>query len=222
MKIEKNSFPENFYKLDQKIFLVTGSTEGIGYTVAEALLQHGGRVTITGLSDSSSVSHLLNEYGSNNINIQLGDLKDPLFCKDLIDQTVAIFGTIHGIVNNAADLSRDSIETFSCEVFNTSVAVNLRAPLLLASAALPIFKSNMEGVIVNIGSTNAECGENNLLSYAITKGGMCTATKTLANSLAQYKVRVNQLNVGWVDTPNEIQRMIDEGHPENWTEKIAP
>lgn len=205
--------------LHEKVILITGSTQGIGKEIARAVVAQGAKVMVTGLNEFEEASELSQELGDSSHYI-IGNLADPSFCRKLVEETVSHFGTLDGIVNNAADLTRDTIEGFDSEVFDRIIAVNLRAPLLLITAALPIFQEKGEGVVVNIGSVNAECGDRGLLSYAISKGGLATATKTIANAVARYGVRINQLNIGWVVTPNEIKRKIFEGFSADWEASV--
>ncbi len=89
----------------------------------------------------------------------IGALDDPAVPSRLIAETVAHFGRIDGLVNNAAAIVRGNIENTDAEIFDRTVAVNLRAPFLLIQAALPHFRKQGAGRVLNIGSINAYCGE---------------------------------------------------------------
>jgi NAD(P)-dependent dehydrogenase (short-subunit alcohol dehydrogenase family) len=123
-------------------------------------------------------------------------------------------------VNNAAVTTRSTLESTDAATFDRIIAINLRAPLLLVRAAVSHFRAQGGGVVVNIGSVNALAGEPNLLAYSASKGGLMTATRNLANALATEKIRVNQLNLGWVTTPNEIALKIREGLPVGWETQV--
>jgi len=99
------------------------------------------------------------------------------------------------------------------------MAVNLRAPLFLIQAALPELKKS-EGSVLNIGSINAHSGQANLLDYSLTKGGMQTLSRNLANAHCYDRVRVNHLNVGWVLTDREYHHQIDHGMPTDWHQHV--
>jgi NAD(P)-dependent dehydrogenase (short-subunit alcohol dehydrogenase family) len=96
------------------------------------------------------------------------------------------------------------------------LAINLRAPLFLIRAALPHFRSQGKGRVLNIGSINSYCGERILLAYSISKGGLMTLTRNLADAHAAEGIQVNQLNVGWTLTPNEYKLKLEDGLPESW------
>src|SRR6185436_9445315 len=102
--------------------------------------------------------------------------------------------------------------------FDRQVAVNLRAPLLLAQHAMRSLRSR-QGVVINIGSVNAFMGEPRLLVYSATKGALQTASRNLANSLKFDRVRVYCLNLGWVDTEGERAILAKLGHPPDFIDK---
>jgi NAD(P)-dependent dehydrogenase (short-subunit alcohol dehydrogenase family) len=76
------------------------------------------------------------------------------------------------------------------------------------------------GCVLNIGSVNGYCGEANLLAYSISKGGLMTLSRNLADALGRDGVRVNHFNVGWVLTPNEYQVKIADGLPADWPDRV--
>jgi NAD(P)-dependent dehydrogenase (short-subunit alcohol dehydrogenase family) len=85
----------------------------------------------------------------------------------------------------------------------------------LIRAALPFLKA-AKGSVLNIGSVNAYSGASNLVPYSISKGGLTTLTRNLADALCGDQVRVNQVNPGWVLTANESKMMTDAGNPPDW------
>jgi len=135
----------------------------------------------------------------------------------LIDATIKAFGKVDAIVNNAATVARSTLESTDVATFDRIIAINLRAPLLLIRTALPYLKL-ARGSVLNIGSINAYCGAPNLLAYSISKGGLMTMTRNLADALCYDQVRVNQLNLGWVLSENENKLMIAGGLPPDWAE----
>ena len=104
-------------------------------------------------------------------------------------------------------------------MFDRVMAINVRAPMLLIQAAIEHLKES-RGCILNIGSINAYSGEGNLLAYSISKGGLMTLSRNLADALCHDGVRVTHFNVGWVLTPNEYHYKIADGLPKDWPEKV--
>ena len=105
--------------------------------------------------------------------------------------------------------------------------VNLRAVFLCCQEAVKVMRKNGKnkkaavnnGSIVNIGSVNAYVGQTKLLAYSASKGGLMTFTRNLATHLAQDRIRVNQLNVGWTLTEGEVHvQSVEEERGEEWLE----
>lgn len=204
--------------LEGKTILVTGSTTGIGEATVRLCVQEGAQVMIHG-RDEERARALQEELGDA-AGYVLGDVGDPAVCEKLVAVTVERFGSIHGINNNAALTWRATIEETDADTFDRMISVVLRAPILIIRAALPHFREQGFGTVVNIGSVNALCGQPNLLPYSAAKGGLATATRNMANALAHEHIRVNQLNVGWVTSPNEIALQQSEGMPEGWEKNV--
>lgn len=200
-------------RLKDKVILVTGSTTGIGEAIARRFVSEGARVIVHGTRPGAGEA-LVRELGRVTA-FRAGDLADPAVPADLVQFAVSTFGRLDGLVNNAASTARSDLQTTTPEFFDRTIAVNLRAPLLLVQAAHAHLKAS-RGAVLNIGSVNAYCGESKLLAYSISKGGLMTLSRNLADALAYDGVRVNHMNVGWVLTPNENQLKISEGMPPDW------
>ncbi len=205
-------------RLKDKVILVTGSTTGIGEAIARLFAREGAKVMVHGRRKDAA-EKVAAEIGEQAAFV-VGDLEDPAVPARLVAATVERFGRIDGLVNNAARVVRDDLETGTVERFDLIMAVNLRAPLLLIKAALPHFRKQGHGRVLNIGSINAYCGESNLVFYAISKGGLVTLTRNLANAYGSEGIQVNHLNVGWTLTPNEYQYKIKDGLPADWPSKL--
>ncbi len=110
----------------------------------------------------------------------------------MIAAAIKAFGKLDALVNNAASVQRSNLSNTDAALFDKIIAINLRAPLLLIQAALPHLKQT-RGCVLNIGSLNGYCGEANLLAYSISKGGLMTLSRNLADALGRDQVRVNSL-----------------------------
>ncbi len=205
-------------QLQGKKLIITGSAGGIGRAIAHACIQEGAQVLLvdrneTGLHESQRI---LGEHSK----IHVDDLLDPESAPRIVNSVLSQYGALDGVVNNAALLTRSTIETTTPDLFDRVVNVNAKAPLLLIQAGLE-YLAQSKGSVVNIGSINAHCGEEPLLAYSMSKGALMTMTRNLGNSLhMQYGIRVNQINPGWVLTENEYQIKIDDGLPEDWPNRI--
>ena len=205
-------------RLKDKVILVTGSTTGIGEGMARIFAREGAKVMIHGTRREAAEKLVAGIKG--NASFVLGALDDPATPSRLIDETVSHFGRLDGLVNNAAAMTRGNLETTDLAAFERTLAINLRAPFLLIQAALPHLRRQGGGRILNIGSVNGYCGERNQLAYSISKGGLTTLTRNLADAYGAEGLRVNQFNVGWTLTPNEYELKKKEGLPDDWPTKV--
>ncbi|MGB6690001.1 MAG: oxidoreductase [Terracidiphilus sp.] len=205
-------------RLKDKVILVTGSTTGIGEGMARLFAREGAKVMIHG-RNKNRAQQLTAEIGDK-ASFVLGALEDPQVPAKLIEETIAHFGRIDGLVNNAALMTRGGLEGTDSEAFDRTVAVDLKAPFLLIQSALPHFRKQGAGRVLNIGSVNAYCGERTMVAYSICKGGLMTLTRNLADAHGAEGIRVNQLNVGWTLTPNELALKKKEGLPEDWPSRL--
>jgi NAD(P)-dependent dehydrogenase (short-subunit alcohol dehydrogenase family) len=204
-------------QLNDKVILVTGSTTGIGEAIARRAVQLGAKVMLHGTDVDRGESIARSLEGR--ARFSAGDLADSQVPKRLIDQTVAQYGQLDGLVNNAAWVVRSDIYSTDDALFDRVMNINVRAPFLLIKAALPHLKAS-RGSVLNIGSMNAYTGESNLMAYSVSKGALMTLSRNLADALCYDRVRVNHFNVGWVLTPNEYQYKIRDGLPPDWPETV--
>lgn len=202
-------------RLANKVIIVTGSTTGIGEAIARRFAAEGAKVLVHGLERELG-EKVAADLGSA-ATLHLDDLSDPESAGRIVAAAKKAFGKIDGIVNNAAFIVRSNLQTTDAGVFDKAMAVNVRAPLLLARAAMPELKEN-KGSVLSIGSINGYCGEANQLAYSVSKGGLMTLTRNLADAHGQDKVRFNQINLGWVLSENEYRLKIREGFPADWPE----
>lgn len=205
-------------KLKEKAIIITGSTMGIGEAIARRCVEEGARVLVHGLEREQGEA-LCEEFGTEMAALHIDDLADAAAPGRIVAAAVAAFGRIDGLVNNAAVVSQGNLEDTTEDFFDRMLTVNTRAPLFLIKAALPHLEKS-RGAVVNIGSVNAYCGEENLLPYSISKGGLQTLTRNLGDTLHRRGIRVNQINPGWVLTRQEHQRRMEQGMEENWPARI--
>jgi NAD(P)-dependent dehydrogenase (short-subunit alcohol dehydrogenase family) len=206
-------------RLQDKVILVTGSTTGIGEAIARRVIAEGGFVMIHG-RDANRGHALVGKLGARARFLD-ADLADPSAPPKIIAATVGAFGRLDGLVNNAASVARNDLHATDAAFFDKMMAVNVRAPLLLIRAAYPHLKAS-QGSVLNIGSINAYSGERHLLAYSVSKGGLMTLSRNLADALCYDGIRVNHFNFGWVLTPNEYKQKIADGLAPDWPKHIDP
>lgn len=176
---------------------------------------------VHGLEEGLAVE-LVQELGEENAAAHVEDLTNEGCPARLVEAVVGEFGQLDGLVNNAAWVGAGNVHNTDAEGFSRMLAINTVAPFLLIQAALPQLAMR-RGAVLNIGSVNALCGEENLLAYSVSKGALSTLTRNLGDSLMRREgVRVNQINPGWVLTENEILRKRSHGLKEDWMKDLPP
>lgn len=193
-------------KLLDRVALITGGDSGIGRAVAVLYAREGADVAVISLPaekrDAQETARAVEAEGRRCLLIP-GDVKDPKFCREAVEQTVEEFGHLDILVNNAAfQQHQDSIEDISEEQWENTFRTNIFGYFHMAKAALPHMKPG--SAIVNTGSITGLQGNRDLLDYASTKGAIHAFTKSLAQNLVEKKIRVNCVAPGPVWTPLNI------------------
>jgi 3-oxoacyl-[acyl-carrier protein] reductase len=188
--------------------LVTGSAQGIGAAIARALVADG--VEVIGVD--------LRPHSLDGGRTLVADLADPAAIERLVGEA----GRVDILVNNAAILIERPIESVTVEEFDRQVAVNLRAPFLLARGFGAGMRDRGWGRIVNVSSISARTGAvSQAAVYAATKAGLLAITKNLARNFGPDGVTVNAVAPGGIDTPMVAgQEVVTPGFRERITGQI--
>ena len=207
--------------LENKVILVTGSTQGVGEAVARHAAESGAAgVVLCGRQEEkgASVASEIEAAGCPAVYVR-ADLSVVEDCRRVVQACDDRFGRIDGLVNAAADTNRGDLDNTSVEFWDYLFAVNVRAPFLLTQESVRVMKrEQIAGSIVNILSVAAYCGLPFICAYSSTKGALSTFTKNVANGLREDRIRVNGINLGWTDTPAEHDVQHKMGRPADWLE----
>ncbi|HSV72626.1 MAG TPA: SDR family oxidoreductase [Chthonomonadales bacterium] len=192
-------------RLAHKVAIVTGSTGGIGETIARRLAAEGASVVVSGRRalEGERVAHDIRASGGDAA-FQRADVSVEADCTNLARFAEERFGGLTTLVNNAADLAWTPFDALTPATWDAAFAANVRGPMLLCRAALPAMRARSGGCIVNIGTCMAYGGPLDRLAYACSKGALLTLTRSLARSLAPDHIRANWIIVGWVASPAEV------------------
>lgn len=208
-------------RLGNKVAVITGSGAGMGEGIARLFASEGARVVVSDRDESAaqSVAASIVADGGEAIAVR-ADVGIEQECRALIDRTVEHYGRIDILVNNVGLSRRGTIETTSVDDWEIVFRVNVRSAFVCMQQAVKYMKEQGGGAIVNIGSVNAYIGEPKLMAYSASKGALQTLSRNTASYLNRYRIRVNQLNVGWTLTPNEHRvKVEEEGKGENWLDE---
>jgi NAD(P)-dependent dehydrogenase (short-subunit alcohol dehydrogenase family) len=181
--------------------IVTGAGTGIGAATARKLATAGWNVALVGRRSDllDRVAAEIKSAGGNALSLSF-DLGEPSAAKAVVSRTVAAFGGVDALVNNAAVIKVLPLAEYSIDVLDQHWVVNIRAPFLLIQAALP-FLQKQGGAVVNISSSSGTILRPGQSIYGMTKAALEYITRSLAGELAPHKIRINALALGPVDTP---------------------
>jgi NAD(P)-dependent dehydrogenase (short-subunit alcohol dehydrogenase family) len=199
-----------------KYAVITGSTQGLGEAAARLLARRGAAgIVITGRNARRGEA-VAGDIGTKTCKTVFvaADIANVEDCRRIIGEAEKAFEALHVLVNVAALTERGSIWDTSPELFDRMFAVNVRAPFFLMQEAIRLMnRKNIAGSIVNISSVGAYGSVPMLTAYAASKGALNILTKNVAYSVMRHRIRVNALNLGWMDTPGEdaIQRRYHGG-----------
>lgn len=180
-----------------KNILITGSSRGIGLSIATTLNHCGYNVFITG-RDENRLKKAKEDYGFCDYFVYDLTKKDAV--EELINELEKKHKKVDVLINNAGDYVYNQIETTTNEEIERIITLNTKVPFLLTKRVVPNMKKNEWGRIINIGSISGAVGEGNASLYSMTKSSLIGFSKALALELAEHKITVNTINPGWVDT----------------------
>jgi NAD(P)-dependent dehydrogenase (short-subunit alcohol dehydrogenase family) len=200
-------------KLTGLTALVTGGDSGIGRSVAVLYAKEGANVAFTYLPeeipDATETATAIEEAGSKALPL-VADVRDFDRCMRVVEQTVARFGRLDILVNNAAHQQHQKrLQDITLDQWDETFRTNVYGYFYMVTAALPHLEAG--AVIINTGSITGLDGSPSLIDYASTKGAIHAFTKSLAQNLVKRQIRVNCVAPGPVWTPlNPAERPTEE------------
>lgn len=184
---------------DRRTALVTGSTDGLGFAIADGLARAGYDVTLTGLETAQTMAPLASDMeAAHGVRVfyHQADLADPGATGRLFDAV----GPVDVLVNNAVTRHFAPVDEFPVEAWNRALAVNLTAPFLAIRLALPGMRARGWGRIVNVASVYGLAGGVERSSYVASKHGLVGLTKAVALETATTAITCNAVCPGDVST----------------------
>ena len=190
-------------KLNDKVAIVTGAADGIGYASALAFAQHGASVVLADIESE------MNQAGAARISEQTGqetlavtcDVSEDDHLKNLLQVTLDRFGRCDILLNNAGIILTGDILDLAPDDFDRVISVNLRAYFVMSQlVSRHMVAHGVEGSIINMASLNSELAIPNQVAYVSSKGGVQQLTKATALRLAEHNIRVNAIGPGSIKT----------------------
>ena len=185
-----------------KVVLITGGAKRVGAATARMLHAAGANLMVhyrSSALDARALQEELNASRADSVALIQADLLDVVVLPSLVSQTVATFGGLDVLVNNASGFYPTPVGTITMKDWDDLMGSNLRAPLFLSQAAAPELKRR-RGCIVNIADIHAERPMKNYVVYSVAKAGVVGLTKSLARELGP-EVRVNAIAPGPIIWP---------------------
>jgi NAD(P)-dependent dehydrogenase (short-subunit alcohol dehydrogenase family) len=205
MKPEPESIRPDYIgsgKLKGKVALISGGDSGIGRAVALHFAREGADVAIMYLNESDDANDTVAGLAAEGVEALalMGDCGDKAFCQDAVSRVVRKFGRLDILVNNAAEqhVQNDLADISEAQLIKT-FTTNIFGYFFLTQAALPHLKAG--AAIINTGSVTSFKGNDHLIDYASTKGAIQAFTFSLAKSLGEKQIRVNEVAPGPIWTP---------------------
>lgn len=187
-------------QLINKAALITGAASGIGLAIAERLAAEGAAVVLVDRDARGEEAAVKLRSQGKQAHFVQANLAEPADITRAVQFAVEQCGRLDIVVNNAATFLPKPVEQITVSEWDLLMAVNLRAPFLVVQAALPALKA-VKGCVLNISSTAGIKVFSPNMPYSASKAGLITMTKSLAQELHPYRIRVNCLCPGAVDTP---------------------
>jgi NAD(P)-dependent dehydrogenase (short-subunit alcohol dehydrogenase family) len=211
-------------RLDGRVLLVTGGTQGVGEAIARAAAEAGAAaIAITGRDVARGEAVVADLSRTTRAHFIAADLAEAAAAPRIVAEASAALGTIDGLVNAAGLTDRGTLEETSPELWDRLFAVNARAPFLLMQQVVRgLNAAGRPGAIVNIITMSSHGGQPFLTAYSASKGALATLTKNAAHALRNARIRVNGINLGWTDTPGEHAIQARDGAPQDWLARAAP
>lgn len=210
------------FDLTGKRVLITGSSQGIGLTLARGLGEAGAAIIINGRTKEkvTDAASSLREQSIKCDELSF-DVTDHAEVSKAVAHAVASFGDIDVLINNAGMQHRTPLEDFDPQVFNQMLQTNIASVFNVGQVVARHMIKRGNGKIINIASVQTALARPGIAPYTTTKGAVANLTKGMATDWAQYGLQVNAIAPGYFDTPLNAALVADNDFSA-WLEKRTP
>ena len=210
---------KEMFSLEGRVALVTGSSKGLGRSMAIALGQAGAKVALNYCHDQDKAEDALEafkEAGGQGMLVR-GDMTQEADVTRVHGEIAAELGDVDVLVVNATcDQPHQPIEEYDWDFYQKMLDFFIKSPYLLTRACLPAMKAKQFGRIINIGSEVFHLGVPNFSAYVAAKGGQNGWSRSMARELAPFGITVNMISPGWIPVERH------EKEPQEWKDAYLP
>jgi NAD(P)-dependent dehydrogenase (short-subunit alcohol dehydrogenase family) len=201
-------------RLDGKVIVVTGGTQGLGEAIARRAAELGAAGLVVVGRDRERGEAVATELGAVFVAADLTTAEGALAVVPACEER---FGRIDGLVNAAGLSTRGTLDDTTPEIWDRLFAINARAPFLLMQGAARLMRrGGRGGSVVNIVTMASHGGEPVLVAYSASKAALAALTRNAGYGLQPDRIRVNGLNIGWTATEGEHVVQTGTGRAEDW------
>lgn len=199
-----------------KLVVVTGGSRGIGRATVEHFVSLGARVVFTYHQNYKEAEKLVNSIGEKRCFAFPCDIANETSVKDFFDEVKKTHGDVDVLVNNAGITADNYLALMSTEQFESVIKTNLLGAFYASKAVIKSMISAKKGVIVNVASISGITGAAGQTNYSASKGGIIAMTRSLAQEVGKYNIRVVGVAPGYIETdmtakiPGHIRKMMLE------------
>ncbi len=199
--MENNNFSAELFNVSGKIALVTGSTRGLGFTLAKGLARAGAKIILNG-TDTTRVQAAVDHMRVEGFDLAgfSFDVCNETSINESVDAIEKQFGKIDILVNNAGIMIRKPLEEFSLMEWQKVIDVNLTGAFLVSKAVVRGMMEQRAGKIINICSVQSELARPTITPYTAAKGGLRNLTRGMAADWGKYNIQINGIAPGYFKT----------------------
>jgi 3-oxoacyl-[acyl-carrier protein] reductase len=212
----------DYLKLRDQVAIVTGGSRGIGRAIVELLAELGVNLVVNYVSDVAAAEETVAAARGRGVEAfsVCADVANPLEAQKLVDQALERFKRIDILICNAGIWEGAPLDKMSEKLWDRTIDINLKGTWSVCRSAVVPMKGHGSGKIVILTSTAGQRGEANYSNYAASKGAQIAFTKSLAEELGGWGIRVNAVAPGWVDTEMTAEALGDPAQRRQITQSI--
>lgn len=203
-------FSLDYFKLTDKVAIVTGGNTGLGQGYAVALAKAGADLFIVTHDRVWDETRALIEETGRKVHFCQADLTVRENISSIVDECLSVYGKIDILVNNAGTIRRTPLLDYKAEDWDAVMDINLNAVYFLSQAVARVMAEQKNGKIINIGSMLSFQGGKFIPPYTASKHGVAGLTKAFANELGIHNIQINAIAPGYISTANTAPIRADE------------